>query len=486
MSESVEVKQQSSRSLDESLSLFSDRVHDCIKANKDILVATHIDCDGIMSGSMITKALIRAGARCTVATLKEFDADTAESFRKDRRNLHIVTDLGGGFADSLDGTLGKDRWMILDHHQIPDSEMDNPNVINSWRFGIDGGADMCAGSMAYVAAISIDDVNADMSSMAVVAALGDRQDHAERKSLTGKNFEIADSARHNGLLSIDMDLLLSGRESKPLPDALASTSQLFIEGLTWNRQGCLSLLDSAGIKLKDGGRWRVPAELDEGEKKQVIDAVAGFVSGDSAEVIRDDLIGYTYTLPKEDKQGCLRDGREFSAMLNSCGRIGRSGVGIAVCMGNRGHILGQAESILENYRERVKGYMNILSSQRWRTSESDTCVTVNGEDVVPETMTGTISSLMAGSPSNLGKVVIFRTRGGENNTIKFSLRKSSGCKNSVNLSELVRSGAQEFGGIGGGHDAAAGAKITKDKLDGFLNYLEANVTASMQGQDSHK
>ena len=39
----------------------------------------------------------------------------------------------------------------------------------------------------------------------------------------------------------------------------------------------------------------------------------------------------------------------------------------------------------------------------------------------------------------------------------------------------MRTGAKQFDGIGGGHDAAAGAKITKDKLDGFLNYLEVNV-----------
>jgi RecJ-like exonuclease len=39
----------------------------------------------------------------------------------------------------------------------------------------------------------------------------------------------------------------------------------------------------------------------------------------------------------------------------------------------------------------------------------------------------------------------------------------------------MRTGAEKFDGIGGGHDAAAGAKITKDKLDEFLNYLETNV-----------
>jgi RecJ-like exonuclease len=89
-------------------------------------------------------------------------------------------------------------------------------------------------------------------------------------------------------------------------------------------------------------------------------------------------------------------------------------------------------------------------------------------------MPGPISSLLASSPKNSGKVVILRTKA-EDNTIKFSSRKSFGCKSDVNLSEVMRTGAQKFDGIGGGHNAAAGAKITKDKLDEFLKYLEVNV-----------
>jgi RecJ-like exonuclease len=102
---------------------------------------------------------------------------------------------------------------------------------------------------------------------------------------------------------------------------------------------------------------------------------------------------------------------------------------------------------------------------------------VNGEGIIPETMTGTISSLLAGSPKNAGKIVILRTNG-EENTIKFSSRKSIGCKSDVNLSVLMRSGAEKFNGIGGGHDAAAGARITKDKLDGFLDFLEHGISSS--------
>jgi RecJ-like exonuclease len=461
------------KSLDESLSYFKDKISDCIKSKKSISVTTHIDCDGLTSGSIITKALIRAGANCTVRTSKEFSKNVLESFKTDSRDFHVVTDLGGGFGKELEQTLG-DNWIVLDHHQIPDEEIDNQNVINSWKYGIDGGADICAGGMAYLASVALDERNSDLSAIAVVSALGDRQDQGERKSFTGKNFEIANTAKEQGLVDIDLDLLLVGRETRPLVDALAFTSQPFIEGLTWNRDTCLSVLNSSGVNLKEEGRWRVPAELNEEEKRQVIEAITKFASGKNATEIMSELIGYTYTFPREDSRSFLRDGREFSTMLNSCGRINRSGVGMAVCMGDRNKILREAETILTDYRKMIREYMNILSNERWRISESETCVMVNGEDIVPETMTGTISSLIAGSPKNSGKIVILRTKA-EENTIKFSSRKSFGCTSDINLSEIMRTGAEKFDGIGGGHNAAAGAKITKDKLDEFLNYLEVNV-----------
>ncbi|TFH00907.1 MAG: DHH family phosphoesterase [Nitrosopumilus sp.] len=461
------------RSFDESLSFFKDKISDCIKSQKSISVTTHIDCDGLASGSIITKALIRAGAKCTVRTSKEFSQNVINSLKKDSRDFHIVTDLGGGFASNLDQSLGED-WIVLDHHQISENEHDNPRVINAWKYDIDGGTEVCAGGMAYLAAMSLDDKNSDLSALAVVAALGDRQDQGERKSFTSKNFEIANTAKELGLLDIDLDLLLVGRETRSLPEALAFTSQPFIEGLTWNRDTCLSLLNSSGIQLKDGGRWRVPAELNGDEKRIIIEEITKFTTGKNATDIMSELIGYTYTFPREDRRSFLRDGREFSTMLNSCGRVSKSGVGIAICMGDRNKILREGETILSEYRKLIREYMNVLTNERWRISESKTCVMVNGEGIVPETMTGTISSLIAGSPKNSGKIVILRTKG-EENTIKFSSRKSFGCKSPINLSELMKTGAEKFDGIGGGHNAAAGAKITKDKLNDFLDYLDVNV-----------
>lgn len=460
--------------LDQALSYFHDRVSDCIKTGKSISVITHLDCDGITSGSIVTKSLIRAGAKCTVRTVNEFSKNLVDKLKNDSRQFHIVTDLGGGFAKDLDSALSDD-WIVVDHHQIPQEEFDNERVINAWKYDVDGGKDVSAGGMAYLVSKALHKENTDLAWIAVVAALGDRQDQGEKKSFTGINLEIASIAKKNNQVEIDLDILLVGRETRPLPDALAFTSHPFIEGLTWNRDACLSLLNSSGIKLKEGSRWRVSAELTEDEKRTLLQTISKFIPNKNASDVIDELVGYTYTLSGEDKRSFLRDAREFSTMLNSCGRIRKAGVGIAICMGDRTKMLQEGEGILLEYRTFLRTYMNTLSSERWRITDNGAYLLVNGEGLVPENMTGAVSSLLGGSQKNTGKIIILRTNG-EEGTIKFSSRKSTGCRSDVNLGLLMRECAARVSGVGGGHDAAAGARITKDKLDEFLDYLEQNVS----------
>jgi len=418
--------------------------------------------------------LIRAGAKCTVKTVNEFSKNVLEKMKNDSRQFHIITDLGGGFAKDIDDALGED-WIVVDHHQIPQEEFDNQKVINAWKFDVDGGKDVSAGGMAYLVSKGLHKENTDLAWIAVVAALGDRQDQGEKKSFTGLNLEIAAIAKKNNQVEIDLDILLVGRETRSLPDALAFTSQPFIEGLTWNRDACLSLLNSSGIKLKDGSRWRVPAELSEDEKRTLLQTISKYISTKNASDILDELVGYTYTLSGEDKRSFLRDAREFSTMLNSCGRIRKAGVGVAICMGDRTKMLEEGENILVEYRTFLRTYMNTLSSERWRITDNGSYLMVNGEGLVPENMTGAVSSLLGGSQKNTGKIIILRTNGDEG-TIKFSSRKSTGCKSEVNLGLLMRECAAKVSGVGGGHAAAAGARITKDKLDEFLDHLEKNVS----------
>ena len=263
---------------------------------------------------------------------------------------------------------------------------------------------------------------------------------------------------------------------------MAFTARPFIEGVTWNHKACLEILKLCNIPLKNGSRWRVPAELSQEEKDSILKSLVEHAHGDNASAVIQEMIGSAYILTIEDHGSCTRDAREFSTMLNSCGRIGMSGVGIAVCMGERDKMLAEADKMLSQYRSMIKEYMNVLSGERWRVSNSGKCIMVDGGGLVPEHMSGTVSSVIAGAPKNAGKIVILRTNSG-GDSVKFSSRKSSKFDGKISLSNIMQKGAEKFDGIGGGHDGAASARITRDKLDGFLDYLEANV-ANVQDQDN--
>lgn len=463
------------KGLDESLSYFADRINECVRSEKSIMITTHSDCDGLAAGGIAARALIRAGAACTVSAEREFNSDTVSRLGKDTRDFHVIFDLGGGFVKELDEKLDRE-WIIVDHHEAPESDLDDERVINAWRFGIDGGREISSGGMAYLAATAIDEKNSDLAAAAVIAALGDGQDAGEKRSLLGKNLEIAKKAEDLQMIETSIELLLVGRGRLPLPDALASTTRPFIEGLTWNRDACASMLESAGISLKDGARMRVPAELSEDEKRAVDEAVARHVSND-ATACPYGLVGRAYDLAVEDRN--FSDGREFAGMIDACGRTGRTGLGVALCMGEQGAARREAAGVFTEYRENVKKHVSEIINEKWRMSEHEFHVVVNGEGAVPEEMAGTVSVVMAGSPRSAGKIAIVWTSG-KGSTVRFSARKSPSCTLGTNLGRLMKDAAAGVKGTGGGHDAAAWAKTTKNKLGAFLDYVSKNV-ADLQG-----
>lgn len=399
-----------------------------------------------------------------------------ERIKSENRDFHIITDLGGGWASQLRKTLG-DKWVIIDNHQIPEEEMltdDDGQILNAWKYGIDGGTQVPAGGMAYMVASTLDRKNRSLSCIAVVSAVGDRQDQGDKKSFVGLNTEILKTAQSLGLVNVDLDIMLTGRETRPIHEALAYTSFPYIDGLTWNREACHALLKNAGVKLKDNSRWRVLAELSQEEKSAILDAIAKFVatSNKTSASVLDDLIGYVYTLNGEDKRSQLRDAREFSTMLNACGRIGKAGVGIAICMGDRNAMLSAGEEIVGSYRTTLRNYISTIFSEKWRLVDDGRNVFVNGDGLLAEDMLGAVSSLLSGSPTLGGKLLFVRALA-KDGTYKFSSRKCLGCTSQANLGLIMRHYAEQFKGAGGGHSAAAGCRIPAAAFEDFIAGIKA-------------
>jgi RecJ-like exonuclease len=457
---------------------FCEKLRSVVENGSEISVITHLDADGITSGSIIGTALARMGAKCSVRTVSDMTPSVIERMKAEDHEFYVVTDLGGGMAANFRKALG-DSWVVIDHHQIPEEEIltdDAGQIMNAWKYGIDGGIEVPAGGMAYMVASALDRKNRDLSQVAVVSAVGDRQDQGDKKSFLGLNKEILETAKALGLVNVDLDIMLTGRETRPLHEALAFTSFPYIDGLTWNRDNCHALLKNAEIKLKDNGRWRVPAEFSQEEKSAILDVIAKFVvtsSKTSASVI-DDLIGYVYTLAGEDKRSQLRDAREFSTLLNACGRIGKSGVGIAICMGDRNAMLSAGEEISAEYRTTLRNYISTIFSEKWRVADDGKVALVNGDGLVAEDMLGAVSSLLSGSPTLAGRLVFVRSLS-KDGTYKFSSRKGLGCTSPANLGLVMRHCAESVKGTGGGHSAAAGCRIPSVALDPFLSCLRSAV-----------
>ena len=268
--------------LAEALKPFCEKLRLVIENGSEIAVITHIDADGITSGSIIATALARLGARYSIRAVSDMNPGIIERMRIENRDFYVITDLGGGWASDLRKALD-DRWAIIDHHQIPEQEIltDDGQILNAWKYGIDGGREVPAGGMAYMIANALDKKNRDLSCIAVVSAVADRQDQGDKRSLAGLNSEILKTAQSLGLISAELDIMLTGRETRPLHEALAYTSFPYMDGLTWNREGCHALLKNAGIKLKEDGRWRVLAEFSQGEKSAILDAIAKFMATSS-------------------------------------------------------------------------------------------------------------------------------------------------------------------------------------------------------------
>src|SRR5919198_2547943 len=462
--------------LTDALKHFCEKLRLTIEGGNEIAIITHLDADGITSGSIMAMALRRMGARYSVRAVSDMNLSVIHKLKDERRDFYTITDLGGGWASHLKKALG-DKWVIIDHHQIPEEEIVTDNggqILNPWKYGIDGGREVPAGGMAYMVASTLDAKNRDLSAIAVVSAVADRQDQGDKKSFVGLNTEILKTAQSLGLVSVDLDIMLTGRETRPLHEALAYTSFPYIDGLTWNREACHAVLKNAGIKLKDNGRWRVLAEFSQEEKSAVLDAIAKFVttSNKTSTSVLDDLIGYVYTLAGEDKRSQLRDAREFSTMLNACGRVGKAGVGIAICMGDRNAMLGAGEEIVGAYRTTLRNYISTIFSEKWRLLDDGKNAFVNGDGLLVEDMLGAVSSLLSGSPSLSGRLLFVRTLT-KDGTYRFSSRKCLDCKSQANLGLIMRHYAEVFKGAGGGHSAAAGCRIPSTALEDFLAGIRA-------------
>ena len=434
-------------------SLIAEKIVEAAEGKKRILILGHIDADGISSASLIARALRCIEAPYNIRILNDLTPTVLEGLKDEEYDLYILCELGGGMLRLLENYLGS-RWVLIDHHQVPEEELAHPSILNAWCYGFDGGVDACAATLAYFVSSAIDHSLRSFSWLPVVAALADKQDQGERRSLVGANKVVLEAAKEAGLVSESIDLLFYGRETRAVHEALAATTTPYIQGLSGNREACFNALTAAGINLRSGDHWRTLSELTKEEKQKIVEILLPYIGGRGV----DELVGYVYTLLKEDEFSPLRDAREFGTVLNACGRMGKSGLGVGLCLGDRGYSLTEAEKVLAEYRQTINRVVKLLTEDETRIIKHQLFNLIVADGLVNAEMLGSISSILSAIPKFSDKPIFLTTKTKEGG-LRISARLGAAYKGEVNIGLTLRKVAEKVNGQGGGHKAAGGATL---------------------------
>ncbi len=448
-----------------------------------IHVFSHLDADGIAAAGIIAKALFRLDARFRVRITQWIEDRIVGEILADKPQLAIFTDLGSGYVDLLNEKLASFKIVILDHHQIVGKESGNFVHVNPHLHGVDGAREISGSGVAYYVAKAMDKVNVDLAPIAVVGALGDMQDKYDQRMLSGLNEKIVEDATGSGLLTVEKDLIFFGRETRPIHKTLASTTSPFIPGISGEEDKSLAFLANLDIKPRHGDKWRALRDLSEEEKKRLCSALADYLLSKGLHYEVSNLIGHVYILNHEEPWTPLRDAREFAVLLNSTGRMDRSSLGIAVCMGDRGLALEGANKVLEDYRRTINKYLGWIMEKPERVRECENIYVVCGENFIDDKIIGAISSILTGSLPNPEKPLIAYANLEDEGLAKISARTMDTMVNKgVNLGEVMQVASEKFHGKGGGHNVAAGAQVPVEDISDFISTVNELIGKQLKGE----
>jgi len=470
----------------------AERAAACADALRDadsVLLASHIDADGLTSAAVAATALERAGIPFDTVFEKQLDEAAIARIAATDHETALFTDFGSGQLDIVVEYADAVTPIVADHHQPADAE--TTYHCNPLLEGINGASELSGSGAAYCLARALGGAeNRDLAALAVVGAVGDMQ--AGVDGLTGANEGIVAEGVDAGVLQEGTDLAMYGRQTRPLPKLLEYASDVRVPGITGDESGAVSFLADLDADLRADGEWKRWVDLTDDERRAVASALLkrAVASGVPASRVND-LIGTTYTLTAEDEGTELRDVSEFSTLLNATARYERADVGLAVCLGDRGAALDRARTLLRNHRKNLSEGLELVKSEGVTVEEHVQWFDAGTR--IRETIVGIVAGMALGADGVRRDlpIVAFASvepRATESRSeaddgdgeVKVSARGSHTLvRQGLDLSTVMREAAQSVGGDGGGHDVAAGATIPAGEQAAFVAAVDELVAAQL-------
>jgi len=412
-------------------------------SDKEILVISHFDTDGITSATILIKTLKKLDKRFSVKIVKRLEEETIIKLPEDK--VIIFLDLASGSLNHIAKT-GLKNIFIIDHHEIVQEIPEGINMINPH---LNGKEELSASSLVYLFCKCINEENKEFAKLAVLGMIGD---------LMEKSVD-----RLNNLIINDGEIkkkrgLLVYPSTRPLNRILEYCSDPYIPGITGNTQGVTEMLRETGLSPVNG-KYKSLIELDDDEMSKLVTSVML----KNPKVKNKEIIGDIFLIKFFNK---LEDARELSAIINACSRLGEPETALQFCM-EYSKIKKRAELIHTKYKQLIVSALKSVSELE--KVEGNGFVIINAREKIKDTMIGTIASIISNSAIYEDGTMI-TTMAYYDDKIKVSARSVG--RTGKNIREVLTSVISGLGGEVGGHRFAAGCMIHQDKEKEFIDCLK--------------
>ncbi|MFX1505575.1 MAG: DHH family phosphoesterase, partial [Promethearchaeota archaeon] len=354
------------------------------KANKNypIYVFSHLDADGLTAASILAATLSREGLNFQIRILDRLEYETLDNLKTTlpQKSTVIFSDLGTGVAEAFLQWDQSQDIFILDHH-LPTSNIEfsgNIHHLNPHFYSINGTTELSGAGVAYFVSIQISQVNKKLAPLAIIGALGDRQDQGEQSSLIGLNKLIVEDAKELKLVSDDVSVWFFDR-TRSIISILRQTEFLPFE----NELEIRAFLDGIDVLYLKEDNIRPFYDLNEEECRCLASELIVQYDIDPNDIYKVD-----YQLNKEEIN-FLRDARVFATNLNACGRIQQPDIGISLCLGDRQTALRDLHLIKKEYSKRIAEYLTWANQN---LQELEAIHLLDGRELINDRMIGTVVS----------------------------------------------------------------------------------------------
>jgi len=418
-----------------------------------IRVITHHDTDGLTSGAIMVKMLYRLNKEFHLSIVEYLSKEIIDKLGDESKNnsnnnnnnsntdsnniLYIFCDMGSGqINDILNNKLDA---IILDHHPpvINDLEFNNILQLNPHIFGINGAKEITASGVCYLVAREFGFY--DLSILAITGAIGDMQ----HKPFLGVNkFIINEGRKYRYIIGILKDIIYNCYDL-PVWESMLYSTQPYIRELN-DKEKIINFLKKFDIDPNK-------TILDEKDREKLEIALRSCAD-------KNDIIVDRYIIKHK-----INDAYYLSELLNACGREGIGSVGIGVALEDDECIKIAKETYIKYKEEIIKELkdtkINSLNNIEYFFGKKGT--------------TGLVASILVKDKPVLG---IYE----EGEYYKISSRGNANLVNrGLNLTVAMKI-AEKYGGDGGGHNVASGARILQTNLDDFLKNVDEIVGTQLK------